>query len=228
MRTGIFLSAMLATALVGSTALAERNNDSDNKGTAHSRDIKERVLHESRSSSHVARERTTRTDALGKAKIQSKTNHNAHGDMYDNYGGSAAKAPMTTQSSSSQKASKAPAAISQKGGEEMVDKSGKSSAHAPALNQYAQGGIAAPISSTEHKTKTDTNKQVAWSAGGKSVRSYVHFVNDKGQINNQIRGNTATAMKARNVAKVILKTAGIFGKLFNWEGSGGDNSADLF
>jgi hypothetical protein len=227
MRTGIFLSAMLATALVGSTALAERNNDNDNRGTAHVREIKQRVLHESRRAHHTTHQRTTRTDAAAKNRVTSKVNHNAHGDMYENYGHSSTKSTVTTRTTTSQKATKAPAAIANKGGEEMVDKSGKSS-RSPVLKDYAQGGIAAPLSSTQHKTKTDTNKQVAWSAGGKSIRSYVHFVNDKGEINNQIRGNTATAMKARNVAKVILKTAGMFGKLFNWQGSGGDNSADLF
>jgi len=53
-------------------------------------------------------------------------------------------------------------------------------------------------------------------------------VNDKGEVNNNIHGSTATAMKMRHIANVLLRTAGIFGKLFDWQGSGGDASDQAF
>jgi hypothetical protein len=205
MRTGIFLSAMLATALVGSTALAERTNDSDNRTTNHAREIKDRVLAQQKEGfGHAAKSEASRSDRGANKILDQKLDHRSHGDLYENYGKSSKSAPVTRSQTSSGKMTKAPAKLSNKGGETMVDSKGKGS------------------------SRSNMGSQVGWSAGGKSIRSYVHFVNDKGQINNNIHGNTATAMKARHVAQVLLKTAGIFGKLFNWQGDGGDASESLF
>jgi Ni/Co efflux regulator RcnB len=205
MRTGLFLSALLATALVGSTALADRNNDNDNKSTSHARDIKERVLEKQKEGfGHSQRTESTKNDTAAQKKFEAKTSHHAQGDNYEQYGKTSSARSTTTTSSSSSKITKQADRFSKRGGETMSDSKGKTS------------------------SRSNMGTQVGWSAGGKSVRSYVHFVNDKGQVNNNIRGNTATAMKARHVANVLLRTAGIKGKLFNWQGSGGDASESLF
>jgi hypothetical protein len=203
MRSGILISAFFATALVGSTALADRNNDSDNRTTAHARDIKDRVLEKQKEGfGHVQRSESTKSDSAAQKKLEAKTNHNSHGDTYEQYGKSKSTSRTTTTSTKSAKISKGSEKFSKRG--ENVDSKGKGS------------------------SRSSLGTQVGWSAGGKSIRSYVHFVNDKGQVNNNIHGSTATAMKARHVANVLLRTAGLFGKLFSWQGSGGDNSASLF
>lgn len=205
MRSGILISAFLATVLIGGTALADRNNDNDNKSTAHARDIKDRVLEKQKEGfgSHSQRTESTKNDSAAQKKFEAKTNHNKHGDNYEQYGKSHSTS-VTRSTTKSAKMSKSADKFSKRG--ENVDSKGKNS------------------------SRTGMGAQVGWSAGGKSVRSYVHFVNDKGQVNNQIHGSTATAMKARHVANVLLKTAigGRPFKIFSWMGSGGDASESLF
>lgn len=48
MRTGLFFGALLATALIGGTALAERNSDESTQKSNRAQDIKERVLEKQR------------------------------------------------------------------------------------------------------------------------------------------------------------------------------------
>jgi hypothetical protein len=204
MRSGIFISALFATALVGSTALADRNNDYDSRASAHARDIKERVLDKQKEGfGHVQRSESTKNDSAAQKKLEAKTNHNAHGDTYEQYGKSKSSGATHTTTQSS-KATKAADKFSKRG--ENVDSKGKGS------------------------SRSNMGKQVGWSAGGKSIRSYVHSVNDKGELNNQIHGSTASAMKARHVANVLMKTAlgGRPFKMFSWQGSGGDASESLF
>lgn len=194
MRSGLIVTAVLASALTASTALADRYED----GTRHANQIRERVLHNEKSGyGRTEKTQSVRTETMSK-RIETRIIKRDRGEVIDSYGKSHSTSTRTVSTSS--KMTKSP--IQQK--EEMAD-GNKSS-----------------------KSSSSMGKQVGWSAGGKSVRSYVHFVNDKGEVNNNIHGSTATAMKMRQVANVLLRTAGIFGKLFNWQGSGADASEQAF
>lgn len=229
MRTGLLVSAALATALVSSTALADRTNDYDNKGTSHTREIKERVL-ENQKEGHVAtvRTETTRTTSTPNV-VRQKIDHRAQGDVYDQYGKNEPKSTVVTHTATGV-ASKAgvPAVLQQKNGEEMADDTKNAKGSASSYSQQTKG-LSAISAETTEKNYGPMGKQIAWTAGGKSVRSFTHFVNDKGQINNNPHGATATAMHARHQMMAVLAvvSAAMHGKkLFNFEGSGGDASAD--
>ncbi len=232
MRTGLAISAALASAFFASTALADRTNDYDNKST-HSKEIKERVIDQERQNVPTQSDKTTKTDVSGAQKVlASKTDHQAKGELYDNYGKSGnATTNSTSTSSSSSKAGQAVAL--QKSGDEMVDPKSKSDSHLAAAP--SDGTIFLSwhqvLTNPSHQSDAQKNygpmgKQIAWTAGGKTVRSFVHTMNDKGQINNNPHGSTATAMHARHQMSAILSIVGRPIKLFNWEGSGGDNSED--
>jgi len=178
MRSGLIVTAALATALVSSTALAERYSDD---GTAHSRQIKERVLHNDKSGyAKAEKTQAVRTETMSK-RIEGKILKRDRGEVLDSYGKSHGTA--TRSSTTTSKITKSPLAPK----EEMAE------------------------GSKSTKASSSQGKQVGWSAGGKSIRSYVHFVNDKGRGQQQHHGSTATAMKMRHIANVLLRTAGIFG-----------------
>ncbi|MFO0615131.1 MAG: hypothetical protein U0414_21245 [Polyangiaceae bacterium] len=200
MRSGLIVTAALAAALVSSTALAERYSDDGSKGTSHAREIRDRVLHNDKGGYGKAEKtQAVHTEKVSK-RIESKVLHRDRGEVLDSYGKT--NNTVTRSTTAAGKVSKAPAKFTPK--EEMADGSSRS------------------------KSSSSNGKQVGWSAGGKSIRSYVHSVNDKGELNNNIHGATASAMKMRNVANVLLRTAGIFGKLFSWQGSGADASEQAF
>lgn len=68
MRTGLFLGTLLATALIGGTALADRNSDDSNQKTySRGQDIKERVLEKQREGFKAAKSSDT---SGGKASLK--------------------------------------------------------------------------------------------------------------------------------------------------------------
>jgi len=227
MRTGLLVSAALATALVSSTALADRNNDYDNKTSSHSRDVKERVLESSKEgrAAKVVTE-STRSSSTPNV-IQQKTDHRSHGDMYDQYGKHDGKTSSTVNATRGV-ASKAgvPAMLQKKNNEEMANDNKSAKNSSEAYSSQTKGATAIS-SETSMPNYGPMGKQIGWTATGKTVRSFTHFVNDKGQINNNPHGGTATAMHARHQMQTILSAClpPVF-KLFSWEGSGGDASED--
>jgi len=233
MRTGLVISAALASALVASTALADRSNDYDNKSTNHSKEMKERVIDQERQNTAPVRETTKVTDSSAAQKVvQAKTDHHANGELYDSYGKSSggARVVTTTRSSSISKA-----AMPSKG-EEMVDPKSSTAPVAgndsPIFQSWRQALTNASHQSNSSEKFGPMGKQIAWTAAGKTVRSFTHMINDKGQLNNNPHGNTATAMHARHQMGAILSMiSGAMGghwKMFKDEGSGGDASEDQF
>ncbi len=209
MRPALFLSALLATALFGGTALAERTSD-DNSGrhVSNAQDLKERVLHErgeSRTSERTSASRGEHTSS----KVE---RFRAKGENYEQFGhsGSGATSSASSKGSSASKMLAAKIMPGRSHGDVVDGKSGNSSSS-------SSKGMRATVGST----------QSTWTAGGKNVRSFVHSTNDKGQTNNNIRGATASAMKMRHVAKIIMATAvpNQKVKVFSWTSSGGDGQS---
>lgn len=85
MRTGLFLGALLATALVGSTALADQNSDDSNYKSYKGQDIKERVLEKQREGFKSAKSSET-----SGAKVSMKDNRSERnrprGEIYGDQG----------------------------------------------------------------------------------------------------------------------------------------------
>lgn len=190
---------IVTAALVSALTASTALADRYEDGTRHANQIRDRVLHNEKTGyGRTEKTQTVRTENVSR-RIEAKVLKRDRGEVIDNYGKSHNGTTTRTVSTTS-KITKSP--IQQK--EEMADGNKTS------------------------KSSSSMGKQVGWSASGKSIRSYVHFVNDKGEVNNNIHGSTAMGMKMRHVAAVLLRTAGIFGKLFDWQGSGGDNSEQAF
>ncbi len=208
MRSTLFLSTLFATALFGGTALAERSGDetSANHHVASARDAKERITHESTDKHDTSTSQTTRTEKAP-AKVEVAR---PKGDNYEQYGHRPAGAAVHTVTTTNPAASKMPAnLLPGRSHGDVVDPQGRKRTAAPS-------SIQATVGST----------QMTWSAGGKSVRSFVHFTNDKGQTNNNIHGSTATAAKMRLCAKIIMGTAGTgLMHVFSWQTAGGDSQS---
>ena len=233
MRTGLVISAALASALVASTALADRTNDFDNKSTNHSKDIKERVIDQERT--NYAPRETVKTSDVSAPKAVTKNDHRANGELYESYGKNSGSQSVIVSSAAASKAAM-PAAIS-KAGEEMVDPKSSSTPVAGANDSPIFLTWRQLLTNPSQQSSDSTNygpmgKQIAWTAAGKTVRSFTHMINDKGQLNNNPHGNTATAMHARHQMGAILSMiSGAMGghwKMFKDEGSGGDASEDQF
>lgn len=201
MRSALFLSALLATALFGGTALAERtSDDSSSRRVSSAQDLKERVLHERGESRTAERTSSSRSEHTS-SKVEK---FRAKGENYESFGHRSGGASMPSQASHSS-ASKA-----------MAGKLLPGRAHGDIVDGQSKSGKA-----------SSSGTQVGWSAGSKNVRSFVHQVNDKGEVNNNIRGNTASAMKMRHVAKIIMQTAVRDPriKVFAWTSAGGDGQS---
>ena len=221
MRPALFLSALLATALFGGTALAERSNDdgSTKNKVSSARDLKERVLQE-----RNQRHESTSSDNRGMTKTANAQAHRqfttkndkfrSHGDMYESYGQRSTSSTATSSQSSSaaEKIVKAKLEPGKSHGEQ-VDGSTRSK------NQSVRSSAHQKVT---YKTTVDGSQQ-GWSAGRKGVRSFVHFTNDKGQTNNQIRGATPQAQKMRHIAHTLINLGHI--KAFAWDTAGGDGQA---
>lgn len=94
MRTGLFFGALLATALFGGTALAERNSDGDNKSD-RGKSIKEQVLEKQKES----RTKAVRPEARGAVK-QDKAVKEHMRPKGDTYGDQAQRSAGKSQASS--------------------------------------------------------------------------------------------------------------------------------
>lgn len=222
MRPALFLSALLATALIGGTALAERTNDDDHasKRPSSARELKERVLQE-----RGQRHESTTTNDRGMSPTQAAQaqrqftfkadKFRAKGDVYESYGDKHTSGITNQANDASKQMAKSKLNPGQSKGEQ-VDGSTRSK------NQAVRSSAHQKVT---YKSKVD-GSQNGWSAGGKSVRSFVHFTNDKGQVNNQIRGATPQAMKIRHVAHTLMKSAGTgLIKVFAFETAGGDGQS---
>ena len=212
MRPALFLSALLATALFGGTALAERtNDDSSSQHSSTAQNLKERVLQErgqNRTAEHSSRSTATRAE-----RPSSKVEHfRTKGENYEQFGRSSHSGGGSSAASHGSSGSKMMASKLFPGRShgEVIDGNARSSAP-------ASKGTRATVGST----------LATWTPGGKNVRSFTHSVNDKGETNNQIHGNTASAMKMRKMAKIIMKTAvhNPHIKLFEWSTAGGDGQS---
>lgn len=206
MRSTLFVSTFLATALLGGTALAERTGDeTTSRHVTNVRELKERIVHESQGTHETP---STRTERVEKAPVKVE-HYRQKGDLYDHYG----KKPATA----------APA---------QVAAPVTATTKAPQKLQAARahGDVIDPVSrksSSQSSTQaTVGSTQLTWTAGGKNVRSFVHFTNDKGQTNNDIHGATASAEKMRLCAKILMGTAGagLF-HVFSWQTAGGDSQS---
>jgi hypothetical protein len=200
MRPALFLSALLATALFGGTALAERTSDdsSSSRHASSAQDLKERVLHERGESRTVDRSSSRSDHASSRAeKFRSK------GDTYENYGhrsGGAAASHVASHAAASKMAGKL-------------------------LPGRSHGDIVDGQNKTSRTTTSGAT--LSTSPGAKNARSFVHMANDKGQVNTNVHGGTASSMKMRHVANVIMKTAVRDPriKVFSWTSAGGDNQS---
>lgn len=85
MRTGLFLGTLLATALIGGTALADQNNDESNRQSFKAQDIKERVLEKQREGFKAAR---TSDASGGKASLKDARGERSRpkGEIYGDQG----------------------------------------------------------------------------------------------------------------------------------------------
>lgn len=199
MRPALFLSALLATALFGGTALAERtSDDSYSRRISSAQDLKERVLHERGESRSVERA-STRVDHAS-ARVEK---FRAKGENYEQYGHRSSGAVSTAASHSASSKMLMQKVMPTRSHGDIVDGQSKSS--------RTSGGSVA----------------LSTAPGAKNAKSFVHMVNDKGELNNSIRGGTATAMKMRHVAKIIMQTAvqNPHIKVFSWTSAGGDGQA---
>lgn len=206
MRSILFVSTLLATALIGSSALAERTGDetSTPRNVTNVRELKERIQHDS-AEKHATPSEKQRVEKAPAAVERFRP----QGDMYDRTGHKVAGGLVTPQSSQTAATSKMPAKL---------------------LPGRSHGEVLEPVSrksSPSNAVQTTVGStQMTWSAGGKSVRSFVHFTNDKGQTNNNIHGATATAAKMRLCAKIIMGTAGAGAfHVFSWQTAGGDSQS---
>ena len=210
MRPALFLSALLATALFGGTALAERtNDDSSSSRVSSAQNLKERVLQE-RGQNRTA-ERSSSTTTRTERPSSKVERFRTKGENYEQFGRSSHSGAGSSSASKGSSASKMIAA-----------KLFPGRSHGEVLDGHARSS--APASKT---TATVGSTQATWTPGGKNVRSFVHFVNDKGETNNQIHGSTASAMKMRKVAKMIMGTAvhNAHIKIFEWSTAGGDGQS---
>jgi hypothetical protein len=207
MRTTLFLSTLLATALFGGSALAERTSDDTVKTHAASpRELKEQIVRDSQQK-HEDPSTKNENVAGQKAPAQLQPSR-AKGDTYDHYGQtrSGNSTPNVATNNTNQKAQKAP--LSMQPGRAHGDTVDPASTKRPT----STNGYKATVGST----------QFTWTAGSKNVRSFVHFTNDKGQTNNNIHGATASAEKMRTVAGMIMGTAGLALCHMSWQTTGGD------
>jgi hypothetical protein len=206
MRSTLFVSTLLASALFAGSALADRTGDdsASRPRPTNVRELKERIVHESTDKHETAATK----QATEKAPV-SVEQHRQKGDLYDHYGQKPATAPAQVA---------APVSSTQKAPQKLL------------LPGRSHGDVIDPVSKKSHAQSstqaTVGSTQLTWSAGAKNVRSFVHFTNDKGQTNNNIHGATASAEKMRLCAKVIMGTAGA-GMLhvFSWQTAGGDNQS---
>jgi hypothetical protein len=213
MRTGLFISAFLATCTFGGLALADQNNDNDKQ--TRGRDIKQMVLEkarENRASRNVDRnDGLTPSERARQAKmIQNK--FRAKGDLVDQYEKSYTKNGGL-------------------GARTTVAKTNKSSRNPIAERLRAKGdaiesGHRNAARGEKSKYKRGNQVEPAWTPGLKSTTTTgVYFKNDRGQVQNNIRGATATARKIQHQAQAILKSAVRNSKIkmFEWATSGGDS-----
>ena len=206
MRSTLFLSTLLATALFGGTALAERStDDTPSRPITSPTDVKERIQHASTAKHETSTSQSTRTE-----KAPAKVEPRAKGDTYDQYGHRPSAAPAAVIPALNQAASKVPAKLT------------PGRAHGDVVD--AQGRKRATAADADRPTVGST--QFTWTAGGKNVRSFVHSTNDKGETNNNIHGATASAAKMRKCAMIIMGTAGLGAfHVFTWQTAGGDGQS---
>lgn len=206
MRKGLFFSALLATTLIGGSAMADRSNDDDK---SHSKsELKQRVLEKQRErpASNV---RTVETKGVKSLTKINKTG--GRGEQHEDYGrvngGSASV--KTTTSNRTNSANRLSQMNRTKG--ELAD-------------QGAEGR------SSARGRKADSNKgkvaRLSSSPAAKDVRSGVHMKNDKGEINNNIRGNTPMAQKLRLQARTWIVPGRV--KVFSWEYNGAETASSFY
>lgn len=205
MRKGLFFSALLATTLIGGSAMADRSNDDDK---SHSKsELKQRVLEKQRE--RPASEVRT-VDTKGVKSLTKINKTGGRGEQYEDYarvnGGSAS---VKTTSNRSNSANRLAQMNRTKG--ELAD-------------QGAEGH------SSARGRKSDSNKgkvaRLSSSPAAKDVRSGVHMKNDKGEINNNIRGNTPMAQKLRLQARTWIQPGRV--KVFSWDYNGAETASSFF
>jgi hypothetical protein len=206
MRKGLFFSALLATTLVGSVAMADRSND-DDKSQSKS-DLKQRVLE--KQSERPAREVRVVSDRS--VKTLTKINKTGgRGDIHENYGkvDSARSNARTATVNRTRTANPLHGKFREKGELAEQGAEGKSSARG---------------------RKADSNKgnvaRLKNSPAAKDVRSGVHMKNDKGEINNNIRGNSPMAQKLKLQARTWITPGRV--KVFSWEYNGAETGASWY
>jgi len=190
MRKGLFLCALLATAMIGGTALAERTN-TDNK-PSRGQQIKERVLAKQRegfAKTRASHQSTQHTTAPKVSKMRPKGE--VYGDQATRTRANAATVGRKNLSATN--TINTPAEIKKM--MHMVN---------PMYGAYRTAQDDQSAEAYGGRSMSPQGYHNATTGASSVVTSHVHFKNDKGEVMTSTMGNTATAMKNRHLKNEIM------------------------